>query len=66
MALKSIDIKRFNALEAHTRTPAAAYVSKELQWFSNDGETLLGVLLLDTVDDDFVGVVLGRDEGGRF
>jgi hypothetical protein len=66
MLIKSIDIKRFNALAAHTRSPAAAYISQELQWFSNDEETLLGVLLLDTVDDDFVGVILGRDEGGRF
>jgi len=66
MHIKSIDVKRFNALAAHTRCPAAAYVSRELRWFSNNGETLLGVLLLDTVDDDFVGVILGRDEGGRF
>ena len=66
MPIKPIDIKRFNALAAHTRSPAAAYISQELQWFSNDTETLLGVLLLDTVDDDFVGVILGRDEGGKF
>lgn len=61
-----IDIKRFNALAAHSRSPAAAYVSQELAWFANENESLLATLLLDTVDDDFVGVILGRDDAGRF
>ncbi|SDG68005.1 glycosaminoglycan attachment protein [Paraburkholderia phenazinium] len=64
--MRRIDIKKFNALAAHTRSPAAAYVSQELDWFANDDETLLATLLLDTVDGDYVGVVLGRDEMGRF
>lgn len=66
MAVKRIDVKRFNALVAQTRSPAAAYISRELDWFANEDESLLAVLLLDTVDDDFVGVILGRDEGGRY
>lgn len=64
--MKRIDIKRFNALAAHSRSPAAAYMSRELAWFANETETLLATLLLDTVDGDYVGVILGRDEGGRF
>ena len=66
MPLKKLDIKRFNALAAHTRSPAAAYISRELDWFSNDDESLLATLMLDTVDDDYVGIILGRDESGRF
>src|SRR5436305_15094615 len=66
MVVQRINIKRFNALAAHTRSPAAAYVSRELDWFTNENETLLATLLLDTVDDDYVGVILGRDEAGRF
>jgi hypothetical protein len=27
---------------------------------------VIGVILLDTIDDDYVAIVLGRDEGGRF
>lgn len=64
--IKRIDLKRFNALAAHTRSPAAAYVSRELDWFANDDESLLGVLLLDTVDADYAAIILGRDEIGRF
>lgn len=66
MPVKRIDLKRFNALAAHSRSPAAAFVSDELDWFSNEDESLLAVLLLDTVDGDYVGVVLGRDEARRF
>ncbi|TNF09577.1 MAG: glycosaminoglycan attachment protein [Gammaproteobacteria bacterium] len=58
--------QRFNALAAHSRSPAAAYVSKELGWFANDDESVIGVLLLDTVDDDFVAVVMARDEHGAY
>lgn len=64
--VKAIDLKRFDALAAHSRSPAAAYMSKELAWFSDGKETVLGVLLLDTIDDDYVGIILGRDEAGRF
>lgn len=66
MAIKRISLKRFNALAAHSRSPAAAFVSEELDWFSNEDESLLAVLLLDSEDGDYVGVVLGRDESRRF
>lgn len=64
--VKPLDIKRFNVFAAHTRSPAAAYNSKELAWFSNEEETVLGVLLLDTIDNDYVGILLGRDEVAKF
>jgi hypothetical protein len=66
ITIKALDEKRFNALAAYTRSPAAAYISQELAWFSNEGETILGVLLLDTIDNDYVSIVLGPDEAGRF
>ncbi|OPY85563.1 MAG: hypothetical protein A4E65_00105 [Syntrophorhabdus sp. PtaU1.Bin153] len=66
ITVRTLDEKRFNALAASTRSPAAAYVSQELAWFSNEGETVLGVLLLDTIDGDYVSIVLGPDETGRF
>lgn len=64
--MKRIDLKLFNALAAHSRSPAAAFMSKELDWFSNDEETIIATLMLDITDNDYVGVILGRDEGGRF
>jgi len=64
--ISELDEKRFNALAAHSRSPAAAYISKELGWFSNDDESILGVLLLDTVDNDYVSIVMARDENGAY
>lgn len=61
-----LDIKRFNALAGYSRSPAASYISQELKWFSNTEETIIGVLLIDTIDSDYVCVVLGRDESGKF
>lgn len=64
--IKSMDVKRFNALASHSRSPVAAYFSEEISWYSNGDETVIGTVLLDTVDNDYAAIVLGRDEGGRF
>lgn len=64
--VKEMDEKRFNAIAGYSRSPVAAYVSQELGWYSNYDESVIGILLLDTIDSDYVAVVLGRDEGGRF
>lgn len=66
ITVKNLDIKRFNALAAQSRSPAAAYMSEEIEWYADDSEAVLGIVLRDTVDADFVGIILGRDEGGRF
>lgn len=64
--IKELDIKRFNALAGYSRSPAAAYFSKELAWYSNEDESILGILLLDTCDNDYAAILMARDEGGRF
>jgi len=66
ITVKEITEKRFNALAGYSRSPNAAYVSRELAWYANEDESVLGVLLFDTIDFDYAAVVLGRDEGGRF
>ena len=66
IVVKALDRKRFNALAGLSRSPSAALISEELSWHSNENETVIGVVLRDTVDDDFVAVVLVRDTGRRF
>lgn len=66
ITINTLDRKRFNALLGFTRSPAASYVSEEVAWYANEDESILGVLLHDTVDDDYVTVTLTRDEVGRF
>lgn len=64
--MKPMDVKRFSALVGPSRTPGAAYISKELAWFSNSDESILGSILLDIEDSEFVSILLGRDEGRKF
>lgn len=66
IVVKNLDVKRFNALVGQSRSPGAAYISEELEWYADSGEIVLGVVLRDTVDNDYVGVLLGRDDGNRF
>ena len=60
ISIKKLDIKRVNVLVGQSRSPAAAYVSEEIDWYANEDETLIGVLLLDTIDHDFCSVVMAR------
>lgn len=64
--VKELQKQRFDAYVAHSRSPAASYISVEIGWYSNESESVLGVVLLDTIDNDFAAVILGRDEHGAF
>lgn len=58
--------ERYNAFIAWTRSPITDLVGRELEFFSTEGDLLVGVVVLDRTDRDFGFVVLGRDEKGRF
>ena len=66
MEIDSLDKKRFDALIHQSRSPAAAYISDEVSWWSTPDESVVGVVLQDLIDNDFVGVALGRDEVGQY
>lgn len=66
MRIGALDKKRFSALVHQSRTPAAAYVSEEQSWWAVPDESVIGVVILDAVDFDYVGITLGRDEVGRY
>jgi len=64
--VRPITRERYNAFVGWTRSPIAPHMSKELEFFSDKDERLIGVILLDRSDRDFAYVTLGRDEKGRF
>lgn len=69
--LKPIEIKpmnpqRFQAYLMFTRRPFIQFIGEELEYYSNEDETLLGLVLLDRIDRDFVFQILARDEVNRF
>jgi hypothetical protein len=64
--LKRIEKAKFEALAGYIRSQMSFLISRELEWYADDTERVLGVLMLDTVDGDFAGAVLGRDARRRF
>lgn len=57
---------RFNAIAGYARQPMAVLFSEELGYFEVEGGKVVGMLLVDRADGDFVGVVFAPDAGLRF
>ena len=57
-----LDVKRFKALASGSGSPALEFYSKEIAWYANEDDTILGILLFDIADEDYVAVLLARDE----
>ena len=64
--MRTISLIRFNALAGYCRDPIARIISDEIAWFEEGEESVLGALIRDRNDGSFGGIVLGRDEKGRF
>jgi hypothetical protein len=45
---------RFDALAGYSRSPLLGLSARELSWFQDGSEKLLGVVSLDLVDHDYV------------
>tara|TARA_B110000196_G_scaffold217278_1_gene186580 strand:+ start:2212 stop:3543 length:1332 start_codon:yes stop_codon:yes gene_type:complete len=63
--VKKISKARFEAL-SYARVPLIKLISEDIEWYSNDNNAVLGTILLDKIDNDYVAMVLGRDEAGVF
>ncbi len=57
---------RFNAIAGYARLPLAALFSRELAYFEVEGGKVVGMVLVDRHDDDFIGVVFAPDARLRF
>jgi len=62
----AISRARFNLLTMGTRQLPQADLCEELSWWSIDGDTLLGMVGRDKIDDDYLWMVMARDRIGRF
>ena len=63
---KSIKRARFNLLTTGTRLSKTAYMCEEIAWWASQEEDLLGMVARDTIDDDYLWMILARDKIGRF
>src|SRR6266478_2926809 len=57
---------RFDAIAGYARRLGAHVLSEELAWYETPNGRVVGTLILDTYDDDFGGIIMGRDEKERF
>ena len=65
-AIRKISKLRFNAIAGYIRKLSSYAISEELKWYEDANSRVLGVLLLDLIDGDFGGIVLGRDVDRKF
>jgi ribosomal protein L30/L7E len=64
--IKPLSRLRFDALAGYAREPELIRFAEELEWYASHDERVIGMLLRDRTDDDFVVIILGRDERLRF
>jgi hypothetical protein len=64
--MEQLSRRRFDALAGYSRNPRTLILSNELEWYSEDGEKVLGVLIQDTQDRDYSCIVMARDCVGRY
>lgn len=57
--------ERFDALVGYSRLPHAALMTREMEWYASDGETLLATVLVD-YEGEFAAIILGRDADRRY
>ena len=64
--IEKINKHKFNMFMLFTRHPMLKSFAKELEYYSNEDNSLLGVILLDFTDKDFNYVLMVRDENKQF
>jgi hypothetical protein len=63
--IQKINKQRFDAL-TYAKHPHAEMIGREVEWYSDSAENVLGAVVLDLTDNDWSWVVLGRDEAALF
>jgi hypothetical protein len=63
--IRKLSKQRFDAL-TYAKHPNAGMTGREVEWYSDAKENVLGAVVLDLIDNDWSWVVLGRDEAGLF
>jgi hypothetical protein len=64
--MHSISLARFNALAAWCRFGPAMWILEEVAWFESGDGHLLGLVVRDQTDGDFLGIYLAKDRAERF
>ena len=65
MAVKKITEEEYNSFEP-ARHPDASRTGEELEWYTTASQNVIGMVVRDTIDDDYLYVVQGPDQSGDF
>ena len=65
-SVKPLTRHRFDLYAIGSRKALARLMSDEVSYWASIDEALLGMVFLDTTDEDFMWMVLARDRAGRF
>lgn len=49
-----------------SRGPLSALTGEEREWYADDRDIVIGVLVLDKIDNDWSYIILGRDRRKKF
>ena len=65
MGIKRLSKAQFGVFNP-AQGPLAANMGTEKAWFADDGENVIGAIILDRADNDWTYVILGREQHGTF
>ena len=64
--ISKINKNRLDIFLLSTRNPLINFIVKEVEYYSNDDASILGIILFDYTDEDFNYVLIVRDENKQF
>lgn len=64
--MRSIHKLRFDAFAGYARRPVAEIFGRELEYFESGGGTIFGMMIQDTTDGDYFGMIFAPDARRRY
>lgn len=64
--MEEISPVRFDAIAGYARQPRARLIGEEMAYFEGSDGSIMGMLIRDKSDNDFSGMLFGRDKKLRF
>ena len=65
MAVKKITEEQYNSFEP-ARGSGASETGEELEWYTTVSKNVIGMVVRDKINDDYLYVVQGPDQSGEF
>lgn len=65
MSVKKITEEEYNSFEPARRS-GASETGEELEWYTTASQNVIGMVVRDTIDEDYLYVVQGPDQSGDF